>query len=103
MAVRTSALFAESELWPNLIIETERRGIPLVSVNARMSERSFRRWQRCSGTISDLLGRFTMCLAQSDADADRLIAARRRAGRVAGNLKFDMAPPPADPHARLRP
>ena len=67
------ALFAESELWPNLIIETERRGIPLVSVNARMSERSFRRWQRFSGTISDLLGRFTMCLAQSDADADRLL------------------------------
>lgn len=91
------ALFAESELWPNLIIETERRGIPLVSVNARMSERSFRRWQRFSGTISDLLGRFTMCLAQSDADADRLLRlGAERVGSI-GNLKFEMAPPPADP------
>ena len=89
------ALFAESELWPNLIIETERRGIPLVSVNARMSERSFRRWQRFSGTISDLLGRFTMCLAQSDADADRLLRlGAERVGSIGdSNSRWRRLPP----------
>jgi 3-deoxy-D-manno-octulosonic-acid transferase len=40
------AMFAESELWPNLILEAQARHIPLVLVNARMSERSFRRWQK---------------------------------------------------------
>jgi 3-deoxy-D-manno-octulosonic-acid transferase len=91
------ALVAESELWPNLIIEADARGIPMVLVNGRMSERSFRRWQRMPGMIGSLLGRFDLCLAQSVADADRL--ARLGAPRVgvAGNLKFDVPPPPADP------
>lgn len=91
------ALFAESELWPNVIIEADRRGIPLVQVNARMSERSFRRWQKMPAMIGALLGRFELSLAQSRADADRL--ARLGAPRVgvAGNLKFDVPPPPADP------
>ncbi len=91
------ALIAESELWPNLIVETDLRGIPLVQVNGRMSERSFRRWQRMPALIGALLGRFDLCLAQSRADADRL--ARLGAPRVgvAGNLKFDVPPPPADP------
>jgi 3-deoxy-D-manno-octulosonic-acid transferase len=91
------ALLAESELWPNLIVETDARGIPLVLVNGRMSERSFRRWQKMPDMIGALLGRFDLCLAQSRADADRL--ARLGAPRVgvAGNLKFDVPPPPADP------
>lgn len=90
-------LIAESELWPNLIVETDARGIPLVLVNGRMSERSFRRWQTMPDMIGSLLGRFDLCLAQGRADADRL--ARLGAPRVgvAGNLKFDVPPPPADP------
>jgi 3-deoxy-D-manno-octulosonic-acid transferase len=80
-----------------MLIEADSRGIPLVLVNARMSERSFRRWQRMSHMIESLLQRFDLCLAQSTADADRL--ARLGAPRVgvAGNLKFDVPPPPADP------
>ena len=90
-------LVAESELWPNLIIEAERRAIPMVLVNARMSERSFRRWQKLPASIAAVLGRFQLCLAQTPADADRL--ARLGASRVGvtGNLKFDSPPPPADP------
>ena len=91
------ALVAESELWPNILIEVDQRGIPLMLVNARMSERSFRRWSRLSGMIGALLGRIDLCLAQSPADADRL--ARLGAPRVGvvGNLKFDSPAPPADP------
>lgn len=90
-------LIAESELWPNVMIEVDQRGIPLMLVNARMSERSFRRWSRLSGMIGALLGRIDLCLAQSPADADRL--ARLGAPRVGvvGNLKFDSPAPPADP------
>ncbi|MBV9591673.1 MAG: 3-deoxy-D-manno-octulosonic acid transferase, partial [Hyphomicrobiales bacterium] len=50
------ALFAESELWPNAIIEARRRQIPLTLVNARMSERSLARWCRVPRTIERLAG-----------------------------------------------
>ncbi|HVG46917.1 MAG TPA: 3-deoxy-D-manno-octulosonic acid transferase [Rubellimicrobium sp.] len=93
------ALVAESEIWPNTIMALDERGIPLVLVNARMSDRSFRRWQKMPRVIGSLLERFALCLAQTQEDAERL--ARLGAPRVlmAGNLKFDAAPPPADPRA----
>jgi 3-deoxy-D-manno-octulosonic-acid transferase len=91
------ALIAESELWPNLIVEADERGIPMVQVNGRMSERSFRRWQRMPALIGALLGRFDLCLAQSRPDADRLSRLGAPRVGVAGNLKFDVPPPPADP------
>ncbi|MHB2167015.1 3-deoxy-D-manno-octulosonic acid transferase [Alsobacter sp. R-9] len=90
------ALIAESELWPNMIVETDRRGIPLVLVNARMSERSFKRWQRLLPMISALLGRFDLCLAQTREDADRLSQLGAPRVGVIGNLKFDAPAPPAD-------
>jgi 3-deoxy-D-manno-octulosonic-acid transferase len=90
-------LVAESEIWPNTILELDRRKIPLVLVNGRMSDRSYRRWARLPRIIGSLLQRFALCLAQSPEDAERL--ARLGAAHVvmAGNLKFDAAPPPADP------
>jgi 3-deoxy-D-manno-octulosonic-acid transferase len=91
------ALVAESEIWPNTVIALEQRHVPLVLVNARMSDRSFRRWQKLPRIIGSLLERFALCLAQTSEDAERL--ARLGAPRVlvSGNLKFDAAPPPADP------
>src|SRR5438094_5360866 len=65
------ALFIESDLWPNLILSSAARRLPLVLINGRMSQRSFPSWRRVSNTISALLGRFEVCLAQSDTDAER--------------------------------
>jgi 3-deoxy-D-manno-octulosonic-acid transferase len=91
------ALIAESEIWPNTVMALDERHIPLVMVNGRMSDRSFQRWQKFPGIIHGLLERFALCLAQTQDDAERL--ARLGAPRVVmtGNLKFDAAPPPADP------
>ncbi|KLK91593.1 3-deoxy-D-manno-octulosonic acid transferase [Microvirga vignae] len=91
------ALIAESEIWPNTVMALDERHIPLVMVNGRMSDRSFQRWQKLPGIIRSLLERFALCLAQTQDDAERL--ARLGAPRVVmtGNLKFDAAPPPADP------
>ncbi|WP_112663300.1 3-deoxy-D-manno-octulosonic acid transferase [Microvirga flavescens] len=91
------ALVAESEIWPNMVVELDRREVPLILVNGRVSDRSFQRWQKLPGLIGSLLERFALCLAQTPADAERL--ARLGAPRVvmAGNLKFDAPPPPADP------
>src|SRR5882757_2543140 len=68
------ALFIESDLWPNLILSSAARRLPMVLINGRMSQRSFPRWRRVSNTISALLGRFEVCLAQSELDAHKLLA-----------------------------
>src|SRR5690349_37117 len=90
------ALFIESDLWPNLILSSATRRLPMVLINGRMSQRSFPRWQRVQGTISALLGRFEVCLAQSDTDAERFSALGSRNVITTGNLKLDVPAPPAD-------
>ena len=90
------ALFVESDLWPNLILASAARRLPMVLINGRMSHRSFPRWRRVSGTIAALLGRFDVCLAQSQLDADRFAALGSRSVVTTGNLKLDVAAPPAD-------
>jgi 3-deoxy-D-manno-octulosonic-acid transferase len=90
------ALFIESDLWPNLILSSAARRLPMVLINGRMSQRSFPRWRRVSGTISALLGRFELCLAQSQLDGERFTALGSRNVTVTGNLKLDVPAPPAD-------
>ena len=91
------ALFIESDLWPNLILSSAARRLPMVLINGRMSHRSFPRWRRMAGTISALLGRFDICLAQSEVDAERFAALGSRNVVTTGNLKLDVPAPPADP------
>src|ERR1700676_3076778 len=91
------ALFIESDLWPNLILSSAARRLPMVLINGRMSHRSFPRWRRVSGTISALLGRFDVCLAQSRLDAERFTALGSRNVVTTGNLKLDVPAPPTDP------
>ncbi|GGC67549.1 3-deoxy-D-manno-octulosonic acid transferase [Chelatococcus reniformis] len=90
------ALIAESEIWPNMIMELEERSIPLIVVNGRMSERSFRRWQKMPLTARAILERIDICLTQTKADAERVARLGAPRVTVAGNLKFDAPAPPAD-------
>ena len=92
-ALRPSLLIlAETEFWPNLLHGCFRRGIPVVVVNARISNRSWPRYQRLRRLWRPLLSRLSRVLAQSQIDADRLLALSCRPDRVsvAGNLKFDV-------------
>jgi 3-deoxy-D-manno-octulosonic-acid transferase len=91
------ALFIESDLWPNLILSSAARRLPMVLINGRMSHRSFPRWRRITATIAALLGRFDICLAQSQVDADRFTTLGSRNVITTGNLKLDVPAPPADP------
>jgi 3-deoxy-D-manno-octulosonic-acid transferase len=95
------ALFVESELWPNLILASADRRIPIIMVNGRLSERSFGRWRMVPNAIEALLTRFDLCLTQSSADGQRY--ARLGAPRISstGNLKLDVPAPPVD-EATLR-
>ncbi len=93
------ALWVESELWPTLLTETARRGVPAVLLNGRMSQRSFRRWRRFPGAARQLVGTFDLVMAQSADDGERF--RRLGAARVEtpGNLKMAASPLPADPAA----
>jgi 3-deoxy-D-manno-octulosonic-acid transferase len=91
------ALFIESDLWPNLILQSAARRLPMALINGRMSQRSFPRWRRMLGTISALLEKFDLCLAQSNTDGERFAALGSHNVIVTGNLKLDVAAPPADP------
>ena len=90
------AIFAESELWPNLLGELTRTGVPFALVNARMSARSARRWIRARGTIGALLGTTALCLCQTEADAARYAVLGARGVAVIGLLKFDVPAPSAE-------
>ena len=91
------ALFVESDLWPNLMLAGRARRLPMVLINGRMSPRSFTRWRRMQGTIAALLGCFEVCFVQSELDADRFAALGGRNIVSTGNLKLDVAAPPAHP------
>ena len=90
------AVWVESELWPNLILETAARDIPMLLVNARMSDRSAARWRRAPHLSGPLLAAFTSVLAQTETDAARYRALGARNVAVRGNLKNDAPPLPAE-------
>ena len=90
------ALVAESEFWPNLLIETSNRNIPVVLVNGRLSQRSFSRWKYAKKNAAALLSSFDLCLAQDRDVAERLQQLGAKRVLVTGNLKFDVPPPAAD-------
>ncbi len=85
-------ILAETEFWPNLLNGCFRRNIPVVVVNARISDRSWPRYRRMKLLWQPILRRLSRVLAQSETDAKRLraIGCERNQLSVAGNLKFDV-------------
>jgi len=87
-----AGLFVESDLWPNLLLEAQRRGVKLALINARISERSATGWRRAPQMARTLLGAFDRILAQDEDFAARFRALGAHGVAVAGSLKAD-APP----------
>ena len=85
----------ESELWPRMLVECERLGVPVAVVNARVSDRSYARGVKVRALWAPMLRRVSRFLVQSDEDARRLVqmGAREENVRVAGNLKYDVRAP----------
>jgi 3-deoxy-D-manno-octulosonic-acid transferase len=84
-------VLAESELWPNVLAECARQRVPVVVVNARISDRSLPRYQRLRRWWRPFLEMLALVLAQSAEDARRFVAigVPEERVRVGGNLKFD--------------
>jgi len=88
-------VLAESELWPNVLAECAGQRLPVVVVNARVSDRSLPRYQRLRRWWRPLLEMLTLVLAQSAEDARRFVSigVPEDRVRVGGNLKFDVRSP----------
>lgn len=90
------AIFTESDIWPNLVLATASRAIPLALINARMSPRSMKRWRKNARTGRPLFSRFNVVLAQNDGIARTIKQLGAPNVIVSGNLKIDAPPPPVD-------
>ena len=82
----------ESELWPRLLDECSKGGIPVAVANARISDRSFPRYMRLRRLWRPSLEKISLYLAQSRESAERLIkmGAPKERVKVTGNLKYDV-------------
>jgi 3-deoxy-D-manno-octulosonic-acid transferase len=82
-------ILVELELWPNMTRLAELRGIPVVVVNGRLSDRSIRRYRRIERFVRGMFGRATIVLAQNRASADRFAELGSTEVLVSGNMKWD--------------
>ena len=92
-------VLVETELWPNLIRETEARRIPIIMVNGRLSPTRMRRYLRLGSLYRPLLRSFTALGIQSEDDAGRFVelGVRRDQITVTGNIKYDLPGPASEP------
>lgn len=82
----------ETELWPTMLRETSRAGIPLLLLNGRLSERSFRRYRLLRGFMAALLKNFKAIGVISEQDGARFRERGAEQVQVCGNLKYDLPP-----------
>ena len=88
-------ILLETEIWPNLIHACRARNVPVYLVNARLSEKSFRKYRRLGALAAECLNELTGIGAQGQRDAERLKALGAATVQTTGNLKFDIVPDPA--------
>ena len=94
------ALWFESEFWPAVLSSIRRRNIPLILINGRISNKTFKRWQQFDFVCKELLACFTTCLGQSEEDAYRLKVLGAKEAVCLGNLKYAGLPLPIDENAK---
>jgi len=85
-------LIMETEVWPSLMLSARQKSLPVILINARLSERSARRVSRFSNFAQLIYRSFTKVLAQTNLDAKRYNSLGLTNVLVTGNLKFDVTP-----------
>ena len=93
-ATPRALVVVETELWPEMLHQAGRRGVPTAVVNARLSDSSFRSYRRVRLLLEPLLEPMNLVLARSQSDADRFAALGVPPDtiRTAGNIKYDLEP-----------
>jgi len=91
------AVFIETEVWPNILEQCRRGGIPTVLANARLSERSARGYAKLGAFARETFAKLDLVAAQGEADARRFVELGASPERVVviGSIKFDVRLPPS--------
>ncbi len=91
-------LWIESELWPNMLASIKSREIPTILVNARLSDRSFKRWCFIKSSARNVLSTFALVLTQTESDLERFskLAGKDTEVKLSGNLKYSAKALPCD-------
>jgi 3-deoxy-D-manno-octulosonic-acid transferase len=89
-----AALFIESELWPVMLDEAGKRGLPMALINGRMSPRSFESWRGKKRAAKELLSAFDLIIGQNQENAERFETLAQRPVGTLGNLKHAAEPLP---------
>ena len=86
-------IMVETEIWPNLLSELDKKGVPSVMVNGRISDRSYGKYLAVKGFLKNTLDKINLFCMQSKTDAERIkaLGAPEDRVRVTGNMKFDAA------------
>ena len=89
-------LWLESEFWPNILSVISKRKIPLILVNGRVSDKSFKRWKKMPHFSAQIQEMFVKSFGQTQEDTDRLKTIGAKNTACVGNIKFAAAPLPVD-------
>jgi len=82
------AIFIESEIWPNIILNLKNKNIPLVLLNARISKKSYKKWRKISFFSKSIFNKFDVCLSQNNETKNYLKKLGAENIKKLGNLKF---------------
>ena len=82
------AVFIDSEIWPNMILNIKDKNIPLILLNARINKNSFKKWFKLSPYIKNIFNKFDLCLSSSKESKFHLKKLGAKNIKFFGNLKF---------------
>ena len=83
-----AVFFIDSEIWPNMVLKIKEKNIPLVLLNARITKKSFRKWNYINNFSKKIFDKFDLCLSQNDMTSNYLKILGAKNIKKIGNLKF---------------
>jgi len=82
------ATFIDSEIWPNMITNIKKKNIPLILLNGRITDKSYKRWKRFSCSAKNIFQKFDICFSSSLKSKNYLKSLGAKKTKYIGNLKF---------------
>ena len=84
----SAAIFVESEIWPNMLMNIKKKSIPLILLNARITKKSYSKWSIMPSTSNILFKSFDICFSQNKETTKYLKSLGSKKIKFIGNLKF---------------
>ena len=86
-----AVFFIESEIWPNMILKIKEKNIPLILLNARITKKSFKKWNSIPSFSKKIFNEFELCLGQNNKTCNYLKILGAKNIKKIGNLKFSQS------------